>query len=106
VEPRRPFRTLDPKGTLSDELIMEFDVGLVDRWRVLFDQFDTEGFGEIPWKDFELALESKEFRMQVGAGKLTLLKDLARVNCNRSSELLSGGGSAAITFQYFVNIVS
>jgi hypothetical protein len=106
LEPRRPFRTLDPKGTVSEEILLELDVGLVDRWRVLFDQFDPEGFGEIPWKDFELALESIEFRMQVGAGKLTLLKELTRLNCSRSSELLSGGGSAAITFQYFVNIVS
>jgi hypothetical protein len=70
--------TFHPMGTVSDEL----DVGMVEKGRILFDQFGPEGFGENPWNDTELALESKEFRMQVAAGKLTLLNFLLCMNCH------------------------
>lgn len=68
-----------------------------DKWRVLFDQFDPEGFGEIPWPDFIKALRSKEFQEKVQPGKIQLLNDLALVYSLHST---------AITFQHFVNIVS
>ncbi|CAL8122899.1 unnamed protein product [Orchesella dallaii] len=67
-----------------------------DKWRVLFDKFDREGFGEITWTDFLLALRSKEFQLAVEPGKLQLLEDLARVHSAQTN---------AITFQLFVNIV-
>jgi hypothetical protein len=35
-----------------------------DKWRNLFDQFDPEGFGEIPWTDFFCVLARPEFKAQ------------------------------------------
>ncbi|KAF2357592.1 hypothetical protein FHG87_011655, partial [Trinorchestia longiramus] len=34
---------------------------LRDKWKQLFDKFDHEGFGEIPWPEFRLVLEHPEF---------------------------------------------
>ena len=35
------------------------------RWRTLFDQYDPEGFGEIPWPDFMVLLARGDFREEV-----------------------------------------
>lgn len=68
-----------------------------DKWRVLFDKFDREGFGEITWSDFRVALRSNDFQLAIEPGKLQLLEDLARVHSKQTN---------SITFQLFVNIVS
>ncbi|CAG7720374.1 unnamed protein product [Allacma fusca] len=72
---------------------------LQDKWRELFDKFDPEGFGEIPWSDFLLALRSPQFLEAVEPGKILLLQDMA---VSHADSLLS----TAITYQHFVNIVS
>ena len=69
-----------------------------DEWRSLFDLFDSEGFGEMPLDDFERALESREFIMNISPGKLIILKD--RLMAHRAM------GTSAITFQEFVNTLS
>jgi hypothetical protein len=40
-----------------------------DKWRNLFDQFDPEGFGEIPWTDFFCVLARPEFKAQGKRGR-------------------------------------
>ena len=35
---------------------------LKDKWRSIFDQFDPEGFGEIPWSEFLVVINSDEFK--------------------------------------------
>ncbi|OXA55302.1 Rhomboid-related protein 3 [Folsomia candida] len=70
-----------------------------DRWRKLFDKYDPEGFGEIPWPDFLATLENCEsdFWREIPPGKRQLLRDLG---------LIYSQDTSAITFQCFVNIVS
>ncbi|GAB6033655.1 hypothetical protein CHUAL_013717 [Chamberlinius hualienensis] len=68
---------------------------LDDKWKRLFDKFDPEGFGEIPWDDFLLALESPEFQSEVEPNKRELLANKARER-----------KTTAITFQDFVNVMS
>ncbi|XP_066595305.1 protein rhomboid [Prorops nasuta] len=68
---------------------------LNDKWRMLFDKFDPEGFGEIPVEDFLTALKSPEWRAEIPANKRDIL--LTRVK-----ELRVG----AVTFQDFVNVMS
>ena len=70
---------------------------LEDKWKVLFDKFDPEGFGEIPWKDFLHSLDSQDFRKIVEPGKLTLLRYLSQSYSQKSS---------AMTLQLFISIVS
>ena len=38
---------------------------VIFRWRTLFDQYDPEGFGEIPWPDFMVLLARGDFREEV-----------------------------------------
>ncbi|XP_039754330.1 uncharacterized protein LOC120629455 [Pararge aegeria] len=66
-----------------------------DKWRLLFDRFDPEGFGEIPWPDFLQTLQHPDFIAQVAPHKREILLDKAQSST-----------SAAITFQEFVNLVS
>ncbi|XP_043280594.1 protein rhomboid-like isoform X1 [Venturia canescens] len=68
---------------------------LNDRWRVIFDRFDPEGFGEIPLEDFLEALKSAEWRAEIPANKRDIL--LIRVKESRMQ---------AVTFQDFVNVMS
>ncbi|XP_046449667.1 rhomboid-related protein 2-like [Daphnia pulex] len=95
---------------------------LTDKWRQLFDQFDPEGFGEIPWEDFGRALRSPEFRQHIEPHKIQQLEEKFHLQQqqldkdqedNRSG--CSGGGhhddrptsrTTAITFQDFVNVMS
>ena len=50
---------------------------LKDKWRAIFDQFDPEGFGEIPWSEFLVVINQEEFKDQVPPGKIENLMDLA-----------------------------
>ncbi|XP_023327586.1 rhomboid-related protein 2 [Eurytemora carolleeae] len=50
---------------------------LRDEWRNLFDQFDPEGFGEIPWTDFFIVLASPRFKEHVSDEKIDRLLELA-----------------------------
>ncbi|XP_046751049.1 protein rhomboid [Diprion similis] len=68
---------------------------LKDRWRLLFDKYDPEGFGEIPLDDFLVALDSQEWREEVPANK----RDILRARVKESTV-------DAITFQDFVNVMS
>ncbi|KAL7298403.1 hypothetical protein TKK_0008599 [Trichogramma kaykai] len=66
---------------------------LTDKWRLLFDKYDPEGFGEIPIEDFLVALKSSEWQKKIPINKLDLLYTRAKefhVN--------------AVTFQDFVNV--
>ena len=63
----------------------------------MFDQFDPEGFGEIPWPDFILLLALPEFQDAVPAEKIDTLLELAYRYSSTTS---------AITFQQFVNVMS
>ncbi|OWR52745.1 stem cell tumor protein [Danaus plexippus plexippus] len=64
-----------------------------DKWRLLFDRFDPEGFGEIPWPDFLQTLQNPDFIAQVPPHKREILLDKAK-----------SATSPAITFQEFVNV--
>ncbi|XP_053641399.2 uncharacterized protein [Cherax quadricarinatus] len=68
---------------------------LTDKWRQLFDKFDLEGFGEIPWPDFRNALVHPEF---VAAVDVCKREQLAAKALTPST--------SAITFQDFVNVIS
>ena len=50
---------------------------LKDKWRAIFDKFDPEGFGEIPWSEFLVVINQEEFKDQVPLGKRENLVDLA-----------------------------
>ncbi|KAI9563183.1 putative rhomboid-related protein 3-like [Daphnia sinensis] len=99
---------------------------LTDKWRQLFDQFDPEGFGEIPWEDFGRALRSAEFRQHIEPHKIQQLEEKFHLQQQLDNEQeednksgCSGGGhhgdrpsrpseyrTSAITFQDFVNVMS
>lgn len=84
----RPFH----QSKERDKILVE------DRWRKLFDKYDPEGFGEIPWPDFFVVLNSSsEFREEVPPGKRQILQDLGMIYSQHST---------AINAQLFVNIVS
>ncbi|KAF3424007.1 hypothetical protein E2986_12072 [Frieseomelitta varia] len=68
---------------------------LNDKWRMLFDKFDPEGFGEIPVEDFLAALKSPEWKAEIPPNKRDIL--LTRAKESRVQ---------AVTFQDFVNVVS
>ncbi|XP_064478990.1 protein rhomboid-like isoform X2 [Ornithodoros turicata] len=84
---------------IEDHLVDDFELHrallLSDKWRRLFDKFDPEGFGEIPWEDFVVALESNDFLDQVDPAKREILtaKALER-------------RTTAITFDDFVAVMS
>ena len=50
---------------------------LKDKWRNIFDQFDPEGFGEIPWSEFLQVINQEEFKSQVPPEKIDSLIELA-----------------------------
>ncbi|XP_015428678.1 PREDICTED: rhomboid-related protein 3-like [Dufourea novaeangliae] len=66
---------------------------LNDKWRMLFDKFDPEGFGEIPVEDFLAALKSAEWKTEIPPNKRDIL--LTRAKESRAQ---------AVTFQDFVNV--
>ncbi|XP_037808876.1 uncharacterized protein LOC119601775 [Lucilia sericata] len=70
---------------------------LRDKWKLLFDMFDPEGFGEITVDEFINALKSPEFISQVPMNKRELLLERAK-----KAKLPIGPGY--ITFQDFVNV--
>ncbi|CAD7003777.1 unnamed protein product [Ceratitis capitata] len=70
---------------------------LRDKWKLLFDMFDPEGFGEIHVDDFIKALKSPEFLSQVPMNKRELLHERAK-----KARLPTGPGY--VTFQDFVNV--
>lgn len=76
------------------KMILDASV-ILQRWRMLFDKFDPEGFGEIPVDDFLAALKSSELQSQVPFNKIELLYHRA---INKKSGVIS--------FQEFVNVVS
>jgi hypothetical protein len=91
---------LEMKEGMNNEMfdkVNKISVIVEDKWRKLFDKYDREGFGEILWPDFFVALRSEDFKREVPEGKLQLLRHLGTVYSLHTS---------AITFQCFVNIVS
>ncbi|EDV96426.1 protein rhomboid isoform X1 [Drosophila grimshawi] len=72
---------------------------LRDKWKLLFDMFDPEGFGEISVCEFLVALRSPEFLSQVPMNKRELLLERAK-----KAQLPHGPGY--VTFQDFVNVMS
>uniref|UniRef100_A0A1A9ZU38 EF-hand domain-containing protein n=1 Tax=Glossina pallidipes TaxID=7398 RepID=A0A1A9ZU38_GLOPL len=72
---------------------------LRDKWKLLFDMFDPEGFGEITVDEFINALKSPEFITQVPMNKRELLLE-------RAKKAKSPVGPGYVTFQDFVNVVS
>lgn len=74
-------------------------ISLLQKWRQLFDQFDPEGFGEIPVDDFLAALKSTELQSQVPLNKIELLY-------HRALKSKEPNGSGSVSFQEFVNVVS
>lgn len=69
------------------------------KWRPLFDQFDDDGFGEIPIEDFIIALTSPEFQTQVPSDKIELLY-------HHSTRLKEEFGLRTVPFQDFLDVVS
>uniref|UniRef100_A0A1A9V415 EF-hand domain-containing protein n=1 Tax=Glossina austeni TaxID=7395 RepID=A0A1A9V415_GLOAU len=70
---------------------------LRDKWKLLFDMFDPEGFGEITVDEFINALKSPEFITQVPMNKRELLVE-------RAKKAKSPAGPGYVTFQDFVNV--
>ena len=67
---------LQPSSSEEEDLRLE-QLLLKDKWRAIFDQFDPEGFGEIPWSEFLVVINQEEFKDQVPLGKRENLVDLA-----------------------------
>ena len=68
----------DVKLPSSDEEDLRAEQLLLkDKWRAIFDQFDPEGFGEIPWSEFLVVINQKEFKDEVPPEKIDSLIDLA-----------------------------
>ncbi|CAB3382984.1 Hypothetical predicted protein [Cloeon dipterum] len=84
---------LNSSGSELDEAEQRREL-LTDKWRQLFDKYDPEGFGEIPWDDFVVALHSPDFVSQVEPNKREILAEKAQQRL-----------TSAITFQDFVNVV-
>ena len=61
----------------------------------LYTQFDPEGFGEIPWEDFERALRSPEFRQHIAPHKLEQLEQKLRVQLEIRRQYCDTDSSAA-----------
>ncbi|GFQ95891.1 uncharacterized protein TNCT_534071, partial [Trichonephila clavata] len=78
-----------PRAKLKNWLINSFPT----KWRQLFDKFDNEGFGEIPWDDFLVALESPDFQECIEPSKREVLASKAREH-----------RTYAITFDDFVAV--
>ncbi|XP_071545619.1 rhomboid-related protein 3-like [Panulirus ornatus] len=92
LEPIDGVETESDSGSDEAEARREL---LTDKWRQLFDKFDLEGFGEIPWPDFRNALVHPEF--------------VAAVDVHKREQLAAKAltpTTTAITFQDFVNVMS
>ena len=61
----------DEEDLRADQLLLK------DKWRNIFDQFDPEGFGEIPWSELLIVIHQEEFISQVPPEKIESLLDLA-----------------------------
>lgn len=85
-------------GLCQKNIYKLFSIPL-QKWRQLFDQFDPEGFGEIPVDDFLAALKSPELQSQVPLNKIELLY-------HRALKSKEPNGSGSVSFQEFVNVVS
>ncbi|GIY48739.1 uncharacterized protein CDAR_314761 [Caerostris darwini] len=82
-------------GEMEELELEAHHILLNDKWRQLFDKFDNEGFGEIPWDDFLVALESPDFQECIEPSKREVLASKAREH-----------RTYAITFDDFVAVVS
>ncbi|KOX72821.1 hypothetical protein WN51_00761 [Melipona quadrifasciata] len=83
------------KVQICKKIARQFTVQLLYayKWRMLFDKFDPEGFGEIPVEDFLAALKSPEWKAEIPPNKRDIL--LTRAKESRVE---------AVTFQDFVNV--
>lgn len=86
---------VESSSTQSEKNCPFKDFILNDKWRRIFDKYDPEGFGEIPWNDFLMLLNSSDFVKFISQEKRDILLERARQS-----------NTSAITFQDFVNIVS
>ncbi|XP_044760040.1 protein rhomboid isoform X1 [Coccinella septempunctata] len=68
---------------------------LRDQWRQFFDEYDREGFGEIPWDYFLTVMNDVEFCQRVSPGKREILLEKSK-----------NATTPAITFQDFVNVMT
>ncbi|GFT69996.1 uncharacterized protein NPIL_328581 [Nephila pilipes] len=80
-------------GEMEELELEAHHILLNDKWRQLFDKFDNEGFGEIPWDDFLVALESPDFQECIEPSKREVLASKAREH-----------RTYAITFDDFVAV--
>ena len=65
------FFSSDEEDLRAEQLLLK------DKWRAIFDQFDPEGFGEIPWSEFLVVMNQEEFKSQVPEEKIDSLIELA-----------------------------
>ncbi|XP_025194980.1 rhomboid-related protein 2-like isoform X1 [Melanaphis sacchari] len=86
---------IESSSTQSEKNCLFKDFILNDKWRSIFDKYDPEGFGEIPWNDFLMLLNSSDFVKFISQEKRDILLERARLS-----------NTSAITFQDFVNIMS
>ncbi|KAK1135539.1 hypothetical protein K0M31_000125 [Melipona bicolor] len=82
-------------GYVTDhtDLASEIDIDESEYRRELLNDFDPEGFGEIPVEDFLAALKSPEWKAEIPPNKRDIL--LTRAKESRVE---------AVTFQDFVNV--
>ncbi|CAD1478128.1 unnamed protein product, partial [Heterotrigona itama] len=82
-------------GYVTDhtDLASEIDIDESEYRRELLNDFDPEGFGEIPVEDFLAALKSAEWKAEIPPNKRDIL--LTRAKESRVQ---------AVTFQDFVNV--
>ncbi|XP_022656448.1 uncharacterized protein LOC111272254 isoform X2 [Varroa jacobsoni] len=78
-----------------DHFELETRKALLNDWRQLFDKFDPEGFGEIPWDDFLRALDTPEFEESIDCTKRELFRLKAQ---DRRTN--------AITFDEFIAVMT
>ncbi|KAH7950372.1 hypothetical protein HPB49_023226 [Dermacentor silvarum] len=87
---------VEDEGVFVEEvLVVAGDLESPLRRSLLLNDFDPEGFGEIPWSDFLRALETPEFCQAVGPAKREILT--AKAHRSRTS---------AITFDDFVAVIA
>ncbi|KAH7944461.1 hypothetical protein HPB52_019930 [Rhipicephalus sanguineus] len=83
------------EGVFVEEvLVVAGDLESPLRRSLLLNDFDPEGFGEIPWSDFLRALETPEFCQAVGPAK----REILTAKAHRSH-------TSAITFDDFVAVL-
>ncbi|XP_067129225.1 rhomboid-related protein 2-like [Centruroides vittatus] len=82
-------------GDLEEVELEAHHTLLNDKWKQLFDKFDPEGFGEIPWDDFLEALESTEFQEAIEPRKREILAIKAAEQ-----------KTSSISFEDFISVMS